>query len=231
MQAAAQLTPFIVPAQPSPKVEIVGQAVPPQKAAKRTRSAQSLAFLSTDEVLTVLRVARAGNSRDWCMILFAYRHGLRASEVCGLRLCDVDVKRESITVCRLKHSLQTVQPLYPHKGQPLLDETIALRAWLRDRKADGSDYLFLSQKGGRLHRSAFFRAFQAITAAAGLPADKRHPHVLKHSLASHLVAGNVNLALVKQALGHRSISSTMEYVGTSDAQAAEAAGAALMAAF
>jgi integrase len=48
------------------------------------------------------------------------------------------------------------------------------------------------------------------------------PHVLKHSLASHLVAGNVNLALVRQALGHRSINSTMQYIGTSDGQAAVA---------
>jgi site-specific recombinase XerC len=55
--------------------------------------------------------------------------------------------------------------------------------------------------------------------------------VLKHSLASHLIAGNVNLALVRQALGHRSISSTMVYVGTTDAQAAEAVQAALMGLF
>ena len=67
--------------------------------------------------------------------------------------------------------------------------------------------------------------------AAEFEPAKRHPHVLKHSLASHLVAGNVNLALVKQALGHRSINSTMQYVGTTDAQAAEAAQAALMGLF
>lgn len=58
---------------------------------------------------------------------------------------------------------------------------------------------------------------------------KRHPHALKQSLASHLVAGNVNLALVKQALGHRAISSTMVYVGTSEGQASEAAAEAMMA--
>ncbi|HTY23276.1 MAG TPA: hypothetical protein VMC85_09110 [Desulfomonilaceae bacterium] len=52
-----------------------------------------------------------------------------------------------------------------------------------------------------------------------------------HSLASHLVAGNGNLALVKQALGHRSSSSTMVYVGTTDAQAAEAVQSALMGVF
>jgi integrase len=72
---------------------------------------------------------------------------------------------------------------------------------------------------------------QAVAETAGLPAGKRHPHVLKHSLASHLIAGNVNLALVKQALGHRSIGSTMVYVGTTDAQAAEAVQAALMGVF
>ena len=92
-------------------------------------------------------------------------------------------------------------------------------------------YLFLSQKGGAIGRTQFFRLFQAITAFVGLPVEKRHPHCLKHSLASHLVAANVNLALVRQALGHRSINSTMQYVGTSDGQAAEAAQAALMKIF
>jgi site-specific recombinase XerD len=99
------------------------------------------------------------------------------------------------------------------------------------RPADGSDFLFTSQKGGKLDRTQFFRLFQAIAAAAGPPTEKRHPHCLKHSLASHLVAGNVNLALVKQALGHRSIGSAMKYVGTTDAQAAEAVQFALMGVF
>jgi integrase/recombinase XerD len=87
----------------------------------------------------------------------------------------------------------------------------------------------LSAKVGKLHRSQFFRMFQAIAESVGLPTDKRHPHVLKHSLASHLVAGNCNLALIKQQLGHASISSTMLYIGTNDQQASEAASAVLMA--
>jgi integrase/recombinase XerD len=88
--------------------------------------------------------------------------------------------------------------------------------------------MFTSQKGGKLDRTQFFRAFRTVGRLAGLAVEKQHPHVLKHSLASHLVAGNVNLALVRQALGHRSINSTMQYVGTSDRQASEAAQAALM---
>lgn len=199
---------------------------------KKTRATRAkrgqMTFLTTDEILAVLKVARVRSTRDWAMILLAYRHGLRASEVCDLKLADIDLKAGSISIRRLKGSLQTVQPLYPHRGQPLLDEVNALRTWLRERKSDGSDYLFTSQKGGKLDRTQFFRVFQSVAEAAGLPLEKRHPHVLKHSLASHLVAGNVNLALIRQALGHRSINSTMQYVGTSDGQAAEAAQAALM---
>ena len=199
---------------------------------KRRRAKHGrIVFLAPEELLAVLRVARERSTRDWAMILVAYRHGLRASEVCALKLADIDLKGGSISVRRLKGSLETTQPIYQHRGQPLLDERAALRAWLRDRSEDGSGYLFTSQKGGALDRTQFFRVFQAIAVVAGLPVEKRHPHVLKHSLASHLVAGNVNLALVKQSLGHRSISSTMVYVGTTDAQAAEAVQAALMGLF
>jgi site-specific recombinase XerD len=190
-----------------------------------------MVILSPQEMLALLKAAKSRSTRDWAMILLAYRHGLRASEVCGLKLADIDLKTGSISIRRLKGSLHTIQPLYQHRGQPLLDETAALRAWLRKRTADGSDYLFTSQKGGRLCRTQFFRIFQTVAGMAGLPVEKRHPHVLKHSLASHLVAGNANLALIRQALGHRSIRSTMQYIGTSDSQAAEALQKALMGLF
>ena len=190
-----------------------------------------MVILTPQEMLDLLKAARKRSPRDWAMILMAYRHGLRASEVCGIKLADVDLKSGSISIRRLKGSLHTIQPLYQHRGQPLLDETAALRAWLRMRLCDGSDYLFTSQKGGKLDRTQFFRVFQTVAEIAGLPVEKRHPHVLKHSLASHLVAGNANLALVRQALGHRSINSTMQYVGTSDRQAVEALQKALMGLF
>ena len=190
-----------------------------------------MVILSPQEMLALLKAAKNRSTRDWAMILLAYRHGLRASEVCGLKLADVDLKAGSMSIRRLKGSLHTIQPLYQHRGQPLLDETAALRAWLHKRPADGSDFLFTSQKGGKLGRTQFFRNFQTVAESAGLEVQKRHPHVLKHSLASHLVSGNANLALIRQALGHRSISSTMQYIGTSDGQAAEALQKALMGLF
>src|SRR5258707_2428609 len=167
---------------------------------RRTKRGRMI-MLTPQETLELLKAARKRSTRDWAMVLLAYRHGLRASEVCGIKLSDVDLKTGSISIRRLKGSLHTIQPLYQHRGQPLLDETAAIRAWLRKRPADGSDYLFSSQKGGRLGRTQFFRNFQAVAESAGLEVQKRPPHVLKHSPASHLVSGNANLAPIRQALG------------------------------
>jgi site-specific recombinase XerD len=66
------------------------------------------------------------------------------------------------------------------------------------------------------------------TSLKGLCSEKQHPHVLKHSIATHLVSANVNLALVKQQLGHKSINSTIRYVTMSDQQASKATAGALM---
>jgi len=194
----------------------------------RRQSRPSMIHLEPAEVLSVLRVAKAKGSREWAMIVVAYKHGMRASEVCNLRLDDIDMKNGSIVVERLKGSLRTTQAVTEHRGEPLLNELKALREWLRQRPDDGSDYLFTSQKGGRLDRSQFFRLFRAIASEAGMPTEKQHPHCLNHAIASHLVSANVNLALVKQQLGHKSISSTMRYVTTSDQQASKATINALM---
>lgn len=197
----------------------------------RKQSTTAMQFLQPPEVLAVLRAARAKGAREWAMILVAYKHGMRASEVCNLRIEDLDLKNGHVVVKRLKGSLQTTQAITDHRGEPLLNEQRAIREWLRERRDDGSDFLFTSQKGGRIHRSQFFRLFRALAGEAGLPAEKRHPHALKHSLASHLVSANVNLALVKQQLGHKSINSTMRYIRTSDQQASKATATALMAIF
>src|SRR5467141_98684 len=160
----------------------------------RRPASSSMIHLEPAEVLSVLRTARAKGAREWAMIVVAYKHGMRASEVCNLRLDDIDMKNGSIVVERLKGSLRTTQAVTEHRGEPLLNELKALREWLRKRPKDGSDYLFTSQKGGRLDRSQFFRLFRAIAREAGLVQEKQHPHALKHSIASHLIAANVNLA-------------------------------------
>ena len=187
-----------------------------------------LIHLEPTEVLALLKAAKAKGSREWAMLIVAYKHGLRASEICNLRLSDLDMKNGSVVINRLKGSLRTTQAVTEHRGEPLLNEYRALREWLRERRNDGSDFLFNSQKGGRLDRSQCFRLFREAAAAAGLPHEKRHPHILKHSLATHLVAANTNVALIQRQLGHKSINSTLRYVTTTDQQASRATATALM---
>src|SRR6516162_3152567 len=182
--------------------------------------------LTSDEVLKVLKAA-SDNPRDLAMILLAFRHGMRASEVCGLELRDLDLRNGEITVRRLKGSLKTTQPLADIPGQPLLSEKRVLRAWLAERGNHPSKYVFTSQKSGHVHRSQFYRIFADAAERAGLPADKRHPHCLKHALGFTLVGANVNLAIVKQALGHKSIASTSVYTQRTDEMAGKAMVAAI----
>ena len=187
------------------------------------RHSKPMTFLEPKEVLALLRAAKEHSPRAWAMILLAYRHGLRCSEICGLKLEDLDLKAGQITTRRLKGSMTNVQQLDKVQGQPLLNEPAAIRAYLAVRGEDPSPYLFVSRKGGRLDRSGFFRLFQAIAAEAGLPPAKRHPHVLKHSRASHLVAAETNLSTVRQVLGHMSPSSTARYIHVTDERASQAA--------
>ena len=177
-------------------------------------------FLSPEELLSLLAAARQHSNRAWSMICTSYWHALRATEVCELKFSHIDKENDALTIARLKDSLETKQAFRKQRGVPLLDEQKALRSWLAERPADDkSEYIYTSQKGGALDRTAFWRMFQEVAEIAGLPKDKRNPQVLKHSLASHMVAAGENLANVQQALGHRSYKSTLCYVGVSDSQA------------
>ena len=186
--------------------------------------------LTQHEILSVLKVA-SKNRRNHAMILLGFKHGMRASEVCGLELKDIDLKNGEIVIRRLKGSLKTTQPLSDIQGQPVLSEKRVLRAWLEERGNHPSRYVFVSQKSGKLHRSQLHRVFADIAERAGLPKDKRHFHCLKHSLGVSLVEANVNLAVIKQALGHKGIASTAIYTVPTDETAGKAVTAALASMF
>ena len=82
------------------------------------------------------------------MILIAYRHGLRASELVNLRWSDVDLERGTIYCRRAKGSRSSVHPMKP-------DETAALAKVLRDRRLDPTDYVFQSERSEKMTRNAF----------------------------------------------------------------------------
>lgn len=189
--------------------------------------------LTQAEILKVLKVAASESRRNHSMILLAFKHGLRASEVCALKTSDVDLKNGSITIRRLKGSLKSTQDLLDLSGQPLVSEKRVLKSWLEERATygDKSEFLFLSQKGGKLDRSAFYRVFQQIAERAGLPAGKQHPHCLKHSLGFFLVEQGVSLPAIQQTLGHRSLASTGVYLKVTDDKANKDAARAFANAF
>jgi integrase/recombinase XerD len=176
-------------------------------------------YLTPDEVMAVLTVAKKKSARAWAMSLLSYKHGLRPSECCGLRCEDVDARAGAVNIKRLKHSLDNRQELLGHRGKPVLDEYLALKAWQKERGDDPSPFLFTSQKSKKLDRTAWFREFQAICADAGIDDDRAHPHVLRHSLATHMVEKHADVLEIKQRLGHKSIASTIVYSHIGDRQA------------
>src|SRR5580693_2115109 len=117
--------------------------------------------LTQDELKKVLRLA-SSNVRDHAIILLAFRHGMRASEICNLELKDVDLQNGEITIRRLKHSLTTTQPLADVQGSPLLSEKRVLRAWLKERGNHPSKHVFVSQKSGKISRSQVHRLFSKL---------------------------------------------------------------------
>src|SRR5256885_16151176 len=127
-----------------------------------------MSYWTPTETLKILEVARKQSVRNHCIILLAYRHGLRREEISRLTL--EDVRDGQIDVRRLKGSLHTLQPLQSHDN-PLLDEKKALAAWVRERgDADGSVFLFTSRQGSALKSRQVYNVFESATAAAGIGA-------------------------------------------------------------
>ncbi|MCI0459138.1 MAG: tyrosine-type recombinase/integrase [Gemmataceae bacterium] len=157
-----------------------------------------------------LDAARHGRHgvRDHAMMLMAFRHGLRVSELVDLRLKDLDLDTSRLYVRRKKGSLSTHQPV---EG----DELRAIRAWLREReqRPDArSPYLFLSERGPMARQ-----AFNYLVAQAGKRARLRfhvHPHMLRHSTGYYLANRNHDTRLVQDYLGHRNIAHTVRYTRT-----------------
>jgi integrase len=142
------------------------------------------------------------------MLLMAYRHGLRVSELIDLRLKDIDLDTSRLFVRRKKGSLSTHQPI---EG----DELRALRAWLRERslRPDAhSPYLFLSERGPFTRQAVNYIALSAGKRAK-LP-FRVHPHMLRHSTGFYLANKGFDTRLIQDYLGHRNIAHTVKYTRT-----------------
>jgi site-specific recombinase XerD len=161
----------------------------------RTWNASHIQFLTQPELRALFPVIT--RKRDRALFLVAYRHGLRASEVGLLQMDDLNFAQQRLTVRRVKHSLPGIYPLR-------MDEVTTLKAYLRERKSP-SPSLFLSQRGTPISRRQLDTLMKHYGELADIPASKRHFHVLKHSIATHLLDAGVDLRFVQDWIGHASI--------------------------
>ena len=155
--------------------------------------------------------------RDRALLEVMYACGLRASETIGLELADIDL-REGFLRARGKGSKERLVPL----GRQAI---AAISAYLRGGrpKLVGERHepkLFVNFRGGPLSRQGLYKIVQRHARAAGL-AGQMSPHTLRHSFATHLLAGGCDLRAVQEMLGHADISTTQMYTHLSGEQLKE----------
>ncbi len=165
---------------------------------------EAIKYLAREEVERFFRRIPEGRTRDLLLFDLIYRHGLRRSESGLLEL--EDVRDGKIWIARRKHGLSGAYPLHPRSKE-------LLARYLKERPDDGSLYLIRSRRrgDGPLSGGEVNRLFHAYATAADLPADRRHVHVLRHSIGVHLANADWDIADVQDWLGHRDISSTLMY--------------------
>jgi len=150
--------------------------------------------------------------RDRALVELLYGAGLRVSEAVGLERSAVDLERRLVR-CIGKGSKERVVPIgreaaealrrYLARGRPFLDR--------RHRPE-----LFLNAKGGPLTRAGAFFILRRLAGAAGLEPERVHPHLLRHSFATHLLEGGADLRSVQEMLGHADLATTELYTHVSD---------------
>ncbi len=195
--------------------EEMAQADPTVLLASPKRRSGIPKALTIEEVERLIDAAEgetAVASRDTALIEFMYASGARVAETVGLDLLDLDLD-ESTALVTGKGSKQRLVPL----GDPAI---LALRRYLSRRlelKGDRADpgAVFLSTRGRRLTRQSVWQIVRKHALLAGLNPGKVSPHVLRHSVATHMVEGGADLRTVQEILGHASISTTQVYTRVS----------------
>lgn len=146
--------------------------------------------------------------RDAALLELLYGSGLRASEVCGLRLGDVQTTLGVVRV-RGKGDKERLVPLGVPARRAVEAYLAQCRPLLATRGAGPTEPLLLSRTGRALERVRVWQLVSAHARAAGL--GEVHPHMLRHSFATHLLMGGADLRAVQEMLGHADIATTQTY--------------------
>ena len=161
-------------------------------------------YLSPEEI--ELLISSSGDIKTSvrlrCMIELLYASGLRVSELCELPMSA------NLGDKLLIHGKGAKERLVPmHEGAQH-----ALQQWLKMRGDIDSKYVFPTNSStGHITRDGFFKILKKCAVLAGIAPERVSPHVLRHSFASHLLAGGANLRIIQTILGHEDISTTQIY--------------------
>ena len=168
------------------------------------RQGRSRRYLTGKEIERLMDRARKHGRyghRDATMILVAYRHGLRASEVCDLQWHQIELSEGRLHVRRVKNGTASVHPI---RG----DEMRALRKLRREYPSDA--YVFVSERGGPMSSIGFHRLIQRLGETAKMP-FRIHPHMLRHACGYKLANDGHDTRALQHYLGHRNIQHTVRY--------------------
>jgi len=156
-------------------------------------------ILSRDELISILKII--GNEKHNLMIALAYSAGLRVSEVVNLKVKDLDLAELTIHVNGAKGDKDRLT-IFPEK----LTENIRKIAFGKDK----NDYVFCSERGGKLTERTAQKVFANSLKKAGIKKNATF-HSLRHSFATHLLENGVDVRYVQELLGHANIRTTQIY--------------------
>jgi site-specific recombinase XerD len=165
-------------------------------------------YLTENEIEALMAAARQNRHahRDAIMILVAYRHGLRASELADLSWDQIDFATATLHVRRVKRGTPSTHPI-------LGDELRALRRLQREQEPM-SPFVFTSERGAPFSTAGFARMVERTGVEAQL-GFKAHPHMLRHACGYALANKGHDMRAVQAYLGHRNIQHTVRYTEVS----------------
>jgi integrase len=165
------------------------------------RTREHLTEAEVEKLIAAAKHNRHGH-RDATMILVAFRHGLRASELADLRWDQIDFNTATLHVRRVKRGTPATHPI---RG----DEMRALRRLQREQDPK-SPFVFTSERNAPFTTAGFARMIQRAGEAAGF-AFKAHPHMLRHACGFALANKGHDTRALQAYLGHKNIQHTVRY--------------------
>ncbi|SRR5476649_2630514 len=173
-------------------------------------------FLTLTEVNDLISAVKNKQTgiRDRCIILLAFRHGLRISELLALRFSDLNMSDGRINIHRLKNGFSTIHPLMKDEHNSIMEWKHARENW---KPAEDPDIIFISQRGSRLSRTQAWRIIREAGERAGT-STHTHPHMLRHACGYELAERGTDTRLIQDYLGHRNIRHTVRYTASNAAR-------------